>query len=217
MKPFGMLSKTFSLMFTDDSLPKWINYVYWNTEKYDLCDADFNSDVENNWKGQTIGFDKGKSGCAARWSNIYNANAILTKLRSAGLSKEDCERIARERKESYKDVSSSSIVEWVKFRQKIAAMAMTEHKRWNTEQLLMHYRPVTEEQQKELIAKNKGDVKEGEETFKEMKNRLKRTQMRHLDVCAFNRLEEVDKGIGDYDVKISMALPFIVERFGVKK
>ena len=24
-----------------------------NTEKYDLCDADFNSDVENNWKGQT--------------------------------------------------------------------------------------------------------------------------------------------------------------------
>ncbi|MBO7256180.1 MAG: hypothetical protein J6V04_02500, partial [Bacteroidales bacterium] len=210
VKPFGMLSETFSLMFTDDSLPKWINYVYWNKDKYDLSDARFSVDVEDNWNEQTLGFENGKSGCAARWSNIYNANAILTKLRSAGLSKEDCERIARERKESYKDVSSSSIVEWVKFRQKIAAMAMTEHKRWNTEQLLMHYRPVTVEQQIELIAKNKGDVKQ-------MKNRLKRTQMRHLDVCAFNRLEEVDKGIGDYDVKISMALPFIVERFGVKK
>ena len=86
MKHFGMLSETFSLMFTDDTLSKWINYVYWNKDKYDLLDAGFSVDVEDNWKGQTLGFDNGKSGCAARWSNIYNANAILTQLRSVGIA-----------------------------------------------------------------------------------------------------------------------------------
>lgn len=221
VKPFGMLSETFSLMFTDDTLPRWINYVYWNKDKYDLLDAGFSVDVEDNWKGQTLGFDNGKSGCAARWSNIYNANAILTKLRSVGLSKEECEKIAKQRKEFLEKksgvVDQWSIAEGSEYHSKIMTMAMVEHKRWNTEQLLMHYRPVTVEQQNDLIAKNKGDVKEGEETFKQMKNRLKRTQMRHLDVCAFNRLEEVDKGIGDYDVKISMALPFIIEKFGRRR
>lgn len=69
----------------------------------------------------------------------------------------------------------------------ILTMAMTEHNRWNVEQLLMHYSPVRKEEQQELIRLNISDKKE----HKKKKDILKK-QMRHIDICSYNRLKDVD-------------------------
>ena len=87
-------------------------------------------------------------------------------------------------------------------------MAMTEHNRWNVEQLLMHYSPVRKEEQKELIRLNTSDKQE----HKKRKDALKQ-QMRHVDICSYNRLKDVDGDTIIYDIVLSAALPYFVKKY----
>ena len=214
VKPFGMLHDTFSSMCTDDYMPKLIDYVYnytnWedkegpNKKIYNKENDEFELDImknvedewiEGRWNKTISEFDKGKSGCACRWSSIYNANAIRTKLRSIGW---------RDKVELHKDN-----------KELIITMAMTEHNRWNVEQLLMHYSPLRKD---ELVKFEKGlcrfscSDKECGYSRKNNKDNLKQ-QMRHIDICSFNRLRYVDPGVDIYDVSLSRSLPYIVERY----
>ena len=70
-------------------------------------------------------------------------------------------------------------------------LAMTEHNRWNAEQLLLRFRPLTSGEQKAVL-----DAGEG---FLAAKGRLKREQMAHLDICSWERLAEVDPEVVQYD------------------
>lgn len=203
VKSFGVLSETFSLMCVDDYIPKFINYVYCytmygdvnNKQIYDektqtynwnvINDAGYNQ-INSTWNNTINKFDKGKSGCACRWSNIYNANAIRTKLRSI-------------KWDGNNELSDNTI----------KIMAITEHNRWVVEQLLMHYSPVGKDDMSELERLN-ADGKKDE--HKQKKNMLKRN-MKHIDICSYNRLLEVDKGVEKYDVSLSGALPYIVSRY----
>ncbi len=195
VKPFGMLHETFSSMCTDDYMPKLINYVYKYTnweegpnkkiynKENDVFELDIMKNVEDEWIkecwNKTISeFYKGKSGCACRWSSIYNANAIRTKLRSIGWDKK-----------TQLDKCNKDI---------IIAMAITEHNRWNVEQLLMHYSPLRKNELEDFV---NGKIK---------KDDLKQ-QMRHVDICSFNRLRYVDPGVDIYDISLSRSLPYIVE------
>ena len=195
VKPFGMLHETFSSMCTDDYMPKLINYVYKYTnweegpnkkiynKENDVFELDIMKNVEDEWIkecwNKTISeFYKGKSGCACRWSSIYNANAIRTKLRSIGWDKK-----------TQLDKCNKDI---------IIAMAITEHNRWNVEQLLMHYSPLRKNELEDFV---KGKIK---------KDDLKQ-QMRHVDICSFNRLRYVDPGVDIYDISLSRSLPYIVK------
>lgn len=36
---------------------------------------------------------------------------------------------------------------------------------------------------------------------------------KNLDICSYNRLEELDKGIQEYDVVLSESLPYIVMKY----
>ena len=215
VKPFGMLNETFSSMCTDDYLPKLVNYVYnytnWsegpNKKIYNKENDVFELDVMKNvkdewiegcWNETIFKFDKGKSGCASRWSSIYNANAIRTKLRSIGWDKK-----------TQLDKCNKDI---------IIAMAITEHNRWNVEQLLMHYSPLRKNELVELekaLCKCVCSDKECRYSHKNNKDNLKQ-QMRHIDICSFNRLRYVDPGVDIYDVSLSRSLPYMVERYKKK-
>lgn len=202
VKPFGMLYDTFSSMCTDDYLPKLVNYVYcmeyeinkngvynWSRFK-ELATED---SINNTWNGEIMKFESGKSGCAKRWSNIYNANSIRTKLRSVG----------------WKDGDLCKYV--------VEIMAMTEHNRWNVEQLLMHYSPVRESELKEfkdhfsLCKLSKcAKYKTCSYSHKYRKEELKK-KMRHIDICSYNHLKYVDKGVDRYDKALSESLPCLID------
>ena len=108
-----------------------------------------------------------KSEAARMWSRIYNASHIWTKLRSAG-------SIDGTLPESMKDI-----------------LAMTEHNRWNAEQLLLRFRPLTREEQETVLQAGDG--------FLAAKGRLKRDQMAHLDISSWERLAEIDPEVVQYD------------------
>jgi hypothetical protein len=108
-----------------------------------------------------------KSEAARMWSRIYNASHIWTKLRSAGSADGTLP-------ESMKDI-----------------LAMTEHNRWNAEQLLLRFRPLTRDEQETVLAAGDG--------FLAAKGRLKRDQMAHLDISSWERLAEIDPEVVQYD------------------
>ena len=108
-----------------------------------------------------------KAEAARMWSNIYNAGHIWTKLRSAG---------------SIDGTLPEDMID---------ILAMTEHNRWNAEQLLLRFRPLTEAEQKEVLGAGDGILA--------AKGRLKRERMAHLDICSWERLKEIDEEVVQYD------------------
>ena len=116
---------------------------------------------------------KGKSTITKFWSNIYNGNTMWAKLRSVG----------------YKEGELSP--------EQVEILSDVEHNRWNMEQLLMNFRPLTKEEQ--------DDVVHGIKDKEELKG-----QMAHLNICSNKRLIElgsIDLGARAYDVGLTSLLP----------
>jgi hypothetical protein len=107
-----------------------------------------------------------KSAAANMWSNIYNACHVWTKLRSVGS------------KDGYIPGEL------------VPLLGKTEHIRWNAEQLLTQFRPLTEKEQNEVLEGrlNKDD--------------LKREKLAHLDICSRERLEIVDSDAVPFDEEL---------------
>ena len=116
-----------------------------------------------------------KSAAANLWSNIYNVCHMWTKLRSVGSS-------------------DGNIPEGDVF-----ILGQTEHVRWNVEQLLTGFRPLTEDEQ--------GSVQAG--TLK--KEALKREKYAHLDICSRARLEKVDADSVAYDDDLVRRIPGVYQ------
>ena len=114
-----------------------------------------------------------KSDVAKWWSNIYAANSIWTKLRC---TKWPCNRELNNKEIYY--------------------LARTEHSRWNMEQLLMNYRPLTCTEQEEV----KNNI---------MLKNPKKGEMAHFDICSFEVLKQIDRNSIRYDWGLSKNLPSI--------
>lgn len=99
----------------------------------------------------------GKTEAAKRWSSIYNSNMLWTKLRSVGK------------------------IEGGLSEQQVWDIAIVEHNRWNMEQLLMTYRPLTREEQYAVYNSQDDDVKE---VFK--------SRMAHYNICSWEVLAAID-------------------------
>ena len=69
--------------------------------------------------------------------------------------------------------------------------AWTEHNRWNTEQLLSGLRPLTRQEQEWAL--------EGGSVNPDRKNTLKHERSAHLDICSWERLQEIDPETVAYD------------------
>lgn len=130
--------------------------------------------LSNANSSTTAGGYKGKSGVAKFWSSIYNGNTMWSKLRSIG----------------YCGVGGLTP-------DQIATLADVEHNRWTIEQLLMNFRPLTPEEQTDVMS----EVKDKE---------LLKSQMAHLNICSNSRLMdmiEIDPAVRAYDEGLSAILP----------
>ena len=115
---------------------------------------------------------KGKSAVANLWSSIYCGNTMWTKLRSIDFNP----------------------ITFLNDEKVIALLANVEHNRWNIEELMMNFRPLTqEEQEREIALKNKN------------KNILK-GRMAHTDICSNKRLKEIDNDSRKYDIALTECL-----------
>lgn len=128
---------------------------------------------------------KGKSSTAKSWSNIYNGNMVWTKLRSI----------------NYKGGELSPA--------EIALLSDVEHNRWNIEQLLLNFRPLTKKEQQEVI-----DAVLGIPGKIDRKEELK-GEMAHLNICSNKRLAKlrhIDVAARAYDEGLTTLLPDIYAR-----
>lgn len=124
-----------------------------------------------------------------RMSCIYNAMTIPTKMRSLGLDDND----------------------WDKFydipQQDIEIMAQVEHNRWSVEELILGFRPCTDEEQEKIAA----DVKKQKAAYKARKI--------HYDLRAYNDLrpDGTGKPVQVYDLCLTSCLPMIAKAFADEK
>lgn len=124
-----------------------------------------------------------KSAAANMWSTVYNAAHLWTKLRSVH------------------SVDGAIPAE------ELPVLAQTEHIRWNVEQLLTQFRPLTEKEQKAFP-----DKKSDGAAFSRMKDEFKREKLSHLDIVSCDRLEKVDPGIFSEDIRFVEIIPDIYRR-----
>ncbi len=166
-------------------MAKNVNYIY------DQC---YNENIKD-WKGtlrHAVDIDKEKRDAswdklptAKRFSSIYNAMTIPTKMRSIGLADTD----------------------WNKFyditQQDIRLLAQVEHNRWSVEELILGFRPCTDEEQKIISA----DVTNQKDAYKAKKI--------HYDLRAYNdlRADKTGRGVQVYDLCLSSCLPLISKTF----
>ena len=128
--PFGMKETCHDVRLPLLTAAKMINYVYNccyednyeklndSTEVFYPLSIDWTK-AESLWR---------KLGNAKKWSNIYNAMTLQTKMRSLGHSDSDWD--------AFFSMSAKEI----------AVIAETEHNRWNVEELLLGFRPADEKQ-----------------------------------------------------------------------
>mgnify|MGYP003292787088 CR=1 FL=1 len=106
----------------------------------------------------------GKTEAAKMWSSTYNSNMIWSKLRSA--------RIMNDK------LSDRQIWE----------LALVEHNRWNMEQLLMSYRPLTREEQFIVLQNADSNIKD-----------VLKSRMAHYNICSWERVAALDNTF-KYDI-----------------
>ena len=131
-------------------------------------------EADEVWKSKII---------TKRWSNIFAAASIPTKLRCIG---------------SKWSINNNCFLEDLTNDQ-IELLAEIEHNRWNVEELLLGYRPVKKEEDNDIFA-NRSKKQEYKEKFI------------HYDIRPYNGLKEDEKGnlASVYDMVIVKSLPLIL-------
>lgn len=128
----------------------------------------------------------GKTAPAKMWSNHYNIYSMWTKFRSVATSdghafnplKEDFDGLDPEM---------------------MKRLGQMEHNRWNVEQLLLRYRPLTAEEQTEAKVQSLTASKKIKETYK--------GKFAHLDICSNQMLDEIDYKMSELDKALIKVLP----------
>lgn len=170
-------------------MAKNVNYVY------DRC---FNDNIVD-WKGslrycvEIDSIEREKSWAklsnVKRMSSIYNALTIPTKMRSIGLQEDDWDK--------FYDISQ----------QDIELLAQVEHNRWCVEELILGFRPCTDDEY-EIIS---SDVATQKDAYKSRKV--------HYDLRAYNNLkpDKTGRSVQIYDLCLSSCLPLIAKAFVEEK
>lgn len=166
-------------------MAKNVNYIY------DQCYKDNDAD----WRGMLrytveINFEERERSWARlsnlkRMSSIYNAMTIPTKMRSLGLDEDEWDK--------FYDISQHDI----------ELLAQVEHNRWSVEELILGFRPCTDEEQEIIMA----DVVTQKKAYKARKI--------HYDLRAYNDLrpDGTGKPVQVYDLCLSACLPLIAKAF----
>ena len=179
LQAFGMISGSMTLDDSIETYAKRVNYVYSNIKD----SADIDEAIEKG-SPETVG------ACwrtltetrpvAKQWSNIYNACSIPTKLRSIGILDINCIETLTE--EQY------------------SLLAEVEHNRWNIEELLLGYRPVTAAEERFVSSSPTPEV------MNSRKKSLKASFI-HYDIREYSLLAP---SVQVNDIAISKYIPYII-------
>lgn len=158
IRAFGMMNECYRENLMSDRYGKLINACYgdWSTGEKIEVNINDSAAVDLLWQ---------KTSVVNRYSSIFSGNMLFYKLRSLGL-KTNLETLLTE--EEVMKATEKFKVE----------LAMVEHNRWNTEKLLMGYRPLNSEDENQKW-RSGGDGK--------MKK-----QFIHADIKHFDELSKKD-------------------------
>lgn len=176
VQPFGMVTECYDLhMVSSVEICKKISYVYNHFFTYDNLAAQIDMAKANQiWDNTVI---------TKRWSNIFAATSIPTKLRIIGIDW---------------DINSPYHIDDLT-QEQVSMLAEIEHNRWNIEELLLGYRPVY---------KSEDEIIDADKSRKaEYKNRFI-----HYDIRPFSKLKTDNSGrkANEYDEVIVRSLPIIL-------
>lgn len=166
--PFGMKDECYDPMFRKRIVKaKRINYIY-DAENFGrlYCGMGASEEVESKWNS----LDQ----YVYRFSNLYAANSIPTKMRSIGI---DPDAIDADMMLTDAQVDLLSVVE---------------HNRWNMERLLLGIYAIPIDERNVINHLLKSDKKEEEELGKSMA-RLVKHNNRHKDITPYDDLPERSK------------------------
>ena len=197
--PFGMDETAFQSNDIYYKRAKLINYLYetadYTTNRFKgimALDAIPESEI---WKDADLKWNDKKLTVALKWSNLYNAYTIDSKLASIraqrGLSADDRNQ----------DTKILSVEE-------VEMLARVEHNRWNVEKLLMGYRKPTAEEDAYCVS-IKGLTRDKEKKAITAKNELKKNKKIyiHHDIRPFDELDHVS----ELDYEFSRSIPWILK------
>lgn len=176
VQPFGMIADCYDLqMVSSVDICKKISYVYEYFFTYGNLPAQIDMIKANHiWDNIVI---------SKRWSNIFAAASIPTKLRCIGINW---------------SVNNPCRLDDLTEEQ-VALLAEIEHNRWNVEELLLGYRPVHKDEDVEIDTDKK-------------KKKDYRNRFIHYDIRPFSGLKTDDSGrkADEYDEVIVRSLPLIL-------
>ena len=175
LRPFGMLNDCLELDASPDVKARRVHYVY---STYDVgkgclpqpCPSD--EEVDALWE------ELKKERVVKQWSNIYCADSIAGKLRSVGHGREEWDSLT------------------ILAEREVDLLAQVEHNRWNVEELLLGYRPVTLKEQAWV-----------EEDYKRRKKEMRDRKFVHYDIRDYSLLREESRA---YDAAIVRCIPFVL-------
>jgi len=118
------------------------------------------------------------------WSNIYHAFTLTTKMHSLGHTDDE-----------WKTLFAIS-------EREVDCLAEVEHNRWSVEELILGYRPTTDDEHRQILQ----DIS--------LRGTLK-SQMAHDDLRSYRELgnDETDQNVARYDVALIRTLPLIAYTF----
>lgn len=182
--PFGMIYDGYDKYDESVDYRGWarkINYVY--------CQYDDNG-IPELYPEESVNKDWDSCSITGKWSNIYNAISIPTKLRSIGI---DSIPVKPEQEISEDDIS---------------ILAEIEHNRWNVEKLMCGYRP-TEPEEDVAIESNFKEKNSSKDLKKEFKD-----EFIHYDIRPYKDLkpDQTDKNVNRYDIALSRTLLDIIKK-----
>ncbi len=134
----------------------------------------------------------GKSNMSSFWSNHYHCLSMHTKFRCLGFNP-----LA-----GWCDSSKGDFDE-----DQLSILARVEHNRWNVEQLLLGYSPLSAEEQE--LAKIVIPTSRQEERHRDgsLEKKKQKGMYKHLDICSYDRLSEVDDIVKPIDREMVKVLP----------
>lgn len=151
MRSFGLMSECYRENLISDRFGKIINACYMGI---DFSRSDL---IKDAWK---------KCKVLNRWSSVYSANMLFTKLRSMGLEEGN--------------ITENRITQLMSQEKIRSGLQQTEHYRWVTEKLLLGFSPLTVTEQVDWV------------TSEENKRRL-RSLNKHIDIRSNHKLSDADK------------------------
>ena len=178
-RPFGMSAESY-----DFDLTKKLVFIATNIDKEGVSvmkDTTLEQMLVQDAALQLQKTSSSKSAAANMWSNIYHGAHMWTKLRSV-------------------HSQDGALTD-----EEVELLAQTEHVRWVAEQLLTQYRPLTESEQKGVLA---GELS---------KDVLKREKFAHLDIASRPRLLDIDPGTVPYDANMVRFIPGLFRRLQNRK